>query len=85
VTDALLNTLFDYGALGLFAGFLVWMHVQSTKRMGDMQERYDSLLRESLDSKKSGHADLSDSLRALEVKVDAQTVKIEHLTNHSTS
>jgi hypothetical protein len=53
--------------------------------MGDMQERYDSLLRESLDSKKSGHADLSDSLRALEVKVDAQTVKIEHLTNHSTS
>tara|TARA_R110000824_G_scaffold199734_1_gene383670 strand:+ start:669 stop:1061 length:393 start_codon:yes stop_codon:yes gene_type:complete len=32
MTDALINTALDYGALGLFAAFMVWQHLTMTKR-----------------------------------------------------
>jgi|TARA_R110002012_G_scaffold61143_2_gene160526 DNA anti-recombination protein RmuC len=38
MTDALLNTLLDYGALGLFAGFMVWQHLTMTKRQHEDQK-----------------------------------------------
>ena len=38
MTDALLNTLLDYGALGLFAAFMVWQHLTMTKRQHEDQK-----------------------------------------------
>ena len=38
MTDALLNTLLDYGALGLFAAFMVWQHLSMTKRQHEEQK-----------------------------------------------
>ncbi len=47
MTDALLNTLLDYGALGLFAAFMVWQHLSMTKRQHEEQkassERSDAM------------------------------------------
>jgi len=37
MADALLNTLLDYGALGLFAAFMVWQHLTMTRRQHEDQ------------------------------------------------
>ena len=38
MTDALINTALDYGALGLFAAFMVWQHLTMTKRQQEDQK-----------------------------------------------
>ena len=38
MTDALLNTLLDYGALGLFAAFMGWQNLTMTKRQHEGQK-----------------------------------------------
>tara|TARA_Y100000034_G_scaffold34704_1_gene42615 strand:- start:75 stop:467 length:393 start_codon:yes stop_codon:yes gene_type:complete len=38
MADALLNTLLDYGALGLFAAFMVWQHLTMTRRQHEDQQ-----------------------------------------------
>ena len=38
MTDALINTALDYGALGLFAAFMVWQHLSMTKRQQEDQK-----------------------------------------------
>ena len=47
MTDALINTALDYGALGLFAAFMVWQHLTMTKRQLEDQkataERSDAM------------------------------------------
>jgi len=44
MTDALLQTLTDYGALGLFAGFLVWQFIGLQKRLDKLVENFQTQL-----------------------------------------
>lgn len=39
-----LNALLEYGALGLFAGFLVWQHLSMQKRLDKLVERFQTQL-----------------------------------------
>jgi DNA anti-recombination protein RmuC len=44
VEEALLNTLTDYGALGLFAGFLIYLYLGMQKRMDSLVEKFQDQL-----------------------------------------
>ena len=44
MTDALLNTLTDYGALGIFAAFLVWQFMGMQKRLDSLTEKFQEQL-----------------------------------------
>ena len=44
--DNLLSQLFDFGALGVFAGFLIWQHLGMQKRLDTMVEKFQNQLRE---------------------------------------
>ena len=44
--EDLFSQLFDFGALGLFAGFLIWQHLGMQKRLDKMVERFQEQLRE---------------------------------------
>lgn len=45
--DAIVSTVLDYGALGIFAGFMVWQHITMQKRQREDQaassERSDKM------------------------------------------
>lgn len=71
MTDALLNTLLDYGALGLFAAFMVWQHLTMTKRQHEdqkvaagraeaMQTRFEEKLSELADKYETREEALRD-------------------------
>lgn len=38
------NTLFEYGSLGIFAGFLVWQHLSMQKRIDSLIEKFQDQL-----------------------------------------
>jgi hypothetical protein len=44
--DELFSSLLDFGALGIFSGFLIWQHLGMQKRLDTMVERFQSQLRE---------------------------------------
>ncbi len=44
MTDALLNTLTDYGALGVFAAFLIWQFMGMQKRLDSLTEKFQEQL-----------------------------------------
>jgi len=46
MTDALMNTLTDYGALGVFAAFLVWQFMGMQKRLDSLVDRFQEQLAE---------------------------------------
>ena len=46
VTDQLISQLVDFGALGLFSGFLVYQFVQMQKRLDTLVESFQSQVRE---------------------------------------
>jgi len=46
MTDALLAQLADFGALGLFAGFLIYQHISMQKRLDLLVERFQEQLRD---------------------------------------
>ena len=48
--DAILNTVLDYGALGVFAIYLGWISQQQSKRITALQEKYEELLKSSIES-----------------------------------
>ena len=57
--DGVLNVLLEYGALGLFAAFLVWQHLS-------MQKRFDSLIEKfqvQIDKIRDDHRSDVDELR----------------------
>jgi hypothetical protein len=39
VTDTLISQLLDFGALGIFAGFLIWQHLGMQKRLDALVDR----------------------------------------------
>ena len=46
MTDALLTQLTDFGALGLFAGFLLYQHFSMQKRLDALVEKFQDQLRD---------------------------------------
>ena len=44
--DDILASLLDFGALGLFSGFLIWHHLGMQKRIDTMVEKFQGQLRE---------------------------------------
>lgn len=47
--EALTTELLDFGALGIFVGFLIWQHVKMEKRVDKMRDRYDVVQSEVVD------------------------------------
>jgi hypothetical protein len=46
VPDDLVNQLLDFGALGIFAGFLIWQHLGMQKRLDKLVEGFQDQLKE---------------------------------------
>jgi F0F1-type ATP synthase membrane subunit b/b' len=44
MTESFINQLIQGGAMGLFAAFLVWQHVQMQKRLDNLVERFQEQL-----------------------------------------
>ncbi len=42
--DDLVRQLLDFGALGIFAGFLIWQHLGMQKRLDKLVEKFQSQL-----------------------------------------
>ena len=50
MTDSLISQLLDFGALGVFAGFLIWQHLGMQKRLDSLVDRFQIQLKEIDDS-----------------------------------
>ena len=59
MTEALLQTLTDYGALGVFAGFLVWQFIALQKRLDKLVENFQT----QLDKINVGYDDRIEKMR----------------------
>lgn len=46
MSEDIFSQLFDFGALGIFAGFLIWQHLGMQKRLDAMVERFQEQLRD---------------------------------------
>jgi small-conductance mechanosensitive channel len=44
--DELISQLFDFGALGVFAGFLIWQHLGMQKRLDKLVTNFQTQLKE---------------------------------------
>lgn len=64
MTESILNQLIQGGAMGLFAAFLVWQHVQMQKRLDGLLARFQ----EQLDKINS---DYDQRIEAMRVRYDA--------------
>lgn len=42
--SSIFNVLFEYGSLGIFAGFLVWQHLSMQKRIDSLIEKFQDQL-----------------------------------------
>ena len=50
MTDQLISQLIDFGALGLFSGFLVYQFIQMQKRLDTLVDSFQSQVREINDN-----------------------------------
>ena len=55
----LLAELLDFGALGLFAGFLIWLHIKNAARTEEMVEKFQAAIR----VQESAHGAAEDLIR----------------------
>lgn len=53
------NVLFEYGSLGIFAGFLVWQHLAMQKRVDNLIEKFQ----EQLDKIQKNYQESEEKLR----------------------
>jgi hypothetical protein len=44
--ETITSSLLDFGALGLFAGFLIWQHAKNTKRLDETVESFQQTIRD---------------------------------------
>ena len=44
--ETITSSLLDFGALGLFAGFLIWQHTKNTKRLDETVESFQQTVRD---------------------------------------
>ena len=63
MTDELISQLLDFGALGIFAGFLIWQHL-------GMQKRLDALVEGFQDQVKSLNDDYDSRIEAMRLRYD---------------
>ena len=50
MTETLISQLFDFGALGIFAGFLIWQHLGMQRRLDALVTNFQQQLKEIDDS-----------------------------------
>ena len=50
--DSVSSALLEYGAMGIFAAFLVWQHLSMQKRSDAMIEKFQSQLKEIMNTHK---------------------------------
>jgi DNA anti-recombination protein RmuC len=60
VEDAILQTLMDYGALGLFAGYLAWQQNKLQQALQSLTLRFQK----QIDSLQERHEQREDTMRA---------------------
>ena len=75
--DALLTTLLDLGGIGILAGFLMWIHVQNTRRLDAMQDKHDKLLGDWRDERIETVERLIDQVTAVDGRFEGINVKLE--------
>ena len=75
--DALLTTLLDLGGIGILAGFLMWVHVQNTRRLDAMQDKHDKLLGDWRDERIETVEKLVHQLTATDGKIEGLDNKLE--------
>jgi len=46
MTDTLISQLLDFGALGIFAGFLIWQHLGMQRRLDKLTTGFQTQLKE---------------------------------------
>jgi uncharacterized iron-regulated protein len=58
--DTLIPQLLDFGALGMFAGFLIWLNARSQKRLDEMVDQFQKTLKEQ----EAAHGEAEEIIRS---------------------
>jgi predicted ABC-type ATPase len=58
--DSITSSLLDFGALGLFAGFLIWLNTRMQKRLDETVEQF----RKTLEMQETAHAAAEELIRS---------------------
>jgi hypothetical protein len=77
VTDTLISQLLDFGALGIFAGFLVWQHLGMQKRLDTLVESFQSQLRDIQAREDAQEERLRDRYDAVIAKYDSERTQTQ--------
>ena len=77
--ETFINTLLDLGGIGILAGFLMWIHVQNTRRLDAMQDKHDKLLGDWRDERIETTEKLIDQVTAVDGKFDGIEDKISEV------
>ena len=77
VTDTLISQLLDFGALGIFAGFLVWQHLGMQKRLDTLVESFQSQLRDIQDREDAQEERLRARYDAVIAKYDSERTQTQ--------
>ena len=64
MTDSMITQLLDFGALGVFAGFLIWQYL-------GMQKRLDSILSKFTEQLDAINKDYDDRIEGMRQRYDA--------------
>ena len=60
MSDSLISQLFDFGALGAFAGFLIWQHLGMQKRLDTLTEKFQVQMNTLVDKFQSQLKEIED-------------------------
>ena len=77
MTDNLISQLLDFGALGIFAGFLVWQHLGMQKRLDTLVESFQTQLRDIQDREDAQEERLRDRYDAVIAKYDSERTQTQ--------
>ena len=75
--ETLLGPLLDLGGIGILAGFLMWIHIQNTKRLDAMQDKHDKLLADWRNERIDTIESLIDKTTALDSRFDSMHEKLD--------
>ena len=83
--EQLLSQLLDFGALGIFAAFLVWQHIGMQRRMDDMSSQFTETLTKMnadydarIEAMRERYGDVIENIRE-----EAKTSQREFLASYS--
>lgn len=60
MSDSIISQLFDFGALGAFAAFLVWQHLGMQKRLDTLTEKFQEQMSNLVDKFQSQLKEIED-------------------------